>query len=199
MDELEVMRQQLASMKSQLDKQEIINKDLMRKVMRNKASWLNLLVKSELIALPLLYLLFAGICYISGISQWYSFSFLILAGVDAILDRRTICIPNELFGSSSIIELKKFLVRQKKERFVHICIGAILGFVWFILFTYAMATSDATVYPDDSLWNAVMKGGLAGAFVGVILAVIVIVMLYKKMQLTNDQIIADIDELEKEE
>ena len=60
MEELEIMRMQLDALKQQLDTQEIINRDLLRKIMRRKASWLNRLVNFETIALPRTYQLFVG-------------------------------------------------------------------------------------------------------------------------------------------
>lgn len=197
MDELEVMRQQLAMMKSQLETQEIINKDLLRKVMQNRASWLNVLVTTEIIAFPIIFLLIAGICYIAGISQWFSFIFLILGGIDVVLDRRTIRIPKEMFSTSSIINLKKFLVRQKKERFFQTFIGGGLCIVWLILFICAVYASNSSEYSDNDLRAAVINGGLVGAIIGVIISIIVIYILYQKMQSTNDQIIADLEEIEK--
>ena len=90
MDEFEIMREQLAAMKQQLDSQHIINESLMRKVMHGKASWMNRFVTAELIALPFIYLLFVGICSVYNISQWFSFAYLILGGLDALLDMRTV-------------------------------------------------------------------------------------------------------------
>lgn len=199
MDEFEVMRRQLATMKQQLDSQQIINKELMRKVMKAKASWLNLLVKAELIALPFIYLLFVGICYAYGISQWYSFTFLICASIDTLFDLRTIRIPSRLFSSSSILDLRKFLIRQKRERFFQTTISGTCCVIWLILFVCAMTASNSTLFPDNDLWEAALAGGLAGGIIGAIAGVIVIVVLYRKMQRTNDRILADIDILEKEE
>lgn len=197
MDEFEVMRQQLASLKSQLDTQHIVNNELMRKVMRNKASWLNMLVKVELISLPFLYLLIVGICYVCNISQWFSFIFIVCAGIDAILDLRTISIPNHLFSSSSILDLKRLLIRQKKERFIQTCIGGTFSVIWVILFVYNIwLSNNAVMGEEDGLWSAVMTGGLFGGIIGAIVALIVLTIIIRKIQRTNDQILADIEDLE---
>lgn len=198
MDEFEEMRQQLASMKSQLDTQAIVNKDLMRNIMRHKASWLNVLVTSELIIMPFVYLLVVGLCYAYGVSQWFSFVFLILGSIDAILDIRTVRIPKKLFSAATIVDLKKFLVRQKKERFVQMCISSSLAILWFILLFSAMVASNKGQFATDNAWNAARTGGIVGGIIGIIAAIAVIILLFRKMQTTNDAIIADINELEKE-
>lgn len=199
MDEFEEMRNQLATMKSQLDTQQIINKELMKKVMKAKASWMNLLVKAELISLPFVYLLFVMICHVYGMSQWYSFSFLVCAAIDTVLDFRTIRIPPHLFSSSSILELRKFLVRQKRERFIQTTISGTICVIWIIVFVCAMTASNSTLFPDNDIREAALAGGLAGGAIGAIVGIIVIIFLYRKMQRTTDQILADIDTLEKEE
>ena len=197
MDELEEMRQQMALIKSQLDTQQIVNQQLMCKVMRNKASWMNILVNTELIAMPFIYLLIAGICYGYGISQWYSFLFLIFGGLDAVFDIRTVRIPDNLFSSSSILSLKKFLIRQKKERLIQTCVSGVLCVIWLVLFLCAIGNSRNPFFLENGLWNPIMAGGFIGGIIGVVIALIVIVILFRKMQRTNDRILADIEELEK--
>jgi len=199
MDEFEVMRQQLASMKQRLDKQQIVNKELMRKVMRAKTSWLNLLVKAELIAIPFVYLLIAGICYVYGVSQWYSFAFLVGATIDSLLDIRTVRIPANLFGSSSILDLKRLLVRQKKERFIQTCIGIVFCIVWVLLFDAAMIASDSGIYPESDLWNSARTGGMIGGVIGAVFGCVIVIVLYRKMQNTSNQLLSEIEKLENED
>lgn len=195
MDEFEVMRRQMAAMKEQLDTQQIINKELMRKVMRGSASWMNVLVKSEFVILPIIFLFLVVLCYIYDISQWYSFTFLIFGGIDTVLDLRTIRIPNSLFSSTPVIEIKRYLVRQKKERFIQTCIMGVLCIGWLSLFINAVSCSNLFFFSDKStdkfdVWGLILTS------IGI--SLIVIIILYKKMQRTNDRILADIDELEKE-
>lgn len=193
MNQLEEMRSQMAAMKSKLDTQQIVNKELMRKIMSNKASWLNLLVKAELFALPLIFIILAGICILFDISQWYSISFLILGGIDTGLDLKTVRIPGSLFGSTSIIELKRFLVRQKKERFIQTTIMSVISIIWLIMFILSITKSS---FVSSNKINLIETYGLIGGSIGI--SLIVIVILYQKMQRTNDHILADIEELEKD-
>lgn len=193
MDEFEVMRQQMAALKKELDTQHILNEELMHKVMRSKASWLNILVKVELFTLPFVFLLFYGICYLLDISQWYSFTFLIFGGIDAILDKRTVSIPNELFSSTSIIGIKKWLVRQKKERFIQTCIMTVISLAWLSLFLREVNHSlRSPLYESGSIWTDGFTFGIVGV------CFVIIVILYQKMQRTNDKIMEDINRLESE-
>lgn len=197
MDQLEIMRRQLEAMKQQLDTQQIINKDLLRKIMRRKASWLNRLVAFEILFLPLGYLMFAGICAFYDISQLYAVSFLIFCGIDVAFDWRLVRIPPAMFGSASIIELKKFILKQKKGRFIQTCIMLPLAIVWLIAFFAAMErSSDMTVSGD--ITDAAMTGGVFGAAIGAVVGVVVVIIIYRRMSRTNDDLLRDISDLEND-
>lgn len=197
MEELEIMRSQLTTMRRQLDTQKIVTETLMRQIMQNKASWLNRLVTLETASLPIIFLILALICHFERISQWYAIAFLIMAAVDIYFDRRTIRIPARLF-SSTILDLKKYLVRQKKERFIQICISIPLTFIWLISFFVAIASVTATG-PSGETISYVNAGGLIGGIIGAILSAIIIPILYKKIQRTNEAILKNISDLENDE
>lgn len=197
MEELEIMRQQLTSMKQQLDTQKIIHKDLLRKIMRGKASWLNKFVYIELLTLPLIYLLLLIICGGYGISHWYATSFIILGILDVAFDWRTVRIPSKLFGTSTILGLKKFLLRQMKERFIQTCIGLPLAIIWLIAFFMAIVAS-MDINASDDIMRAARTGGVAGGIAGGIIGAIVVIILYKRIQRTNTNLLNDIRELEND-
>lgn len=195
MDQLEIMRHQLAAMKQQLDTQAIINDKLLRRVMRNKASWLNKLVNIEIITLPVVYLVLAAISSRCGISQWYAGIFLIMAAIDTALDTRTIRIPPHMFGTSSILELKKFLLRQKKERFIQTCVMIPLTYIWIFAFLYAIYRRVMPGSPGIAPDYAVI-GAFAGGSIGFIISIVVVFLLYRKIQHTSNTLLGDIDDLE---
>lgn len=195
MDELEIMRGQLAAMKQKLESQQIINAELMRSVMRGKALWLNKLVNIEIILVPFLYLFFVGICALLDVSQWFSFSYLVLSVVDVYFDRRTIRIPARMFSESSILDLKRCLLRQKRERFIQVCVATPAVVVWLVLL--AMKILEKTAVADEILnMGKAGIGGVVGAVIGAVIGIIVIVILYRKMQGTNDDLLRDIRNLE---
>lgn len=194
MDEFEIMRQQLASMKQQLDTQKIVNKELMYKVMKSKTSWLNRLVNAGFFIIPVTFIILLAICNYYGLSQWYSISFLICGSIDALLDFRTVRIPSDIFSYYSIKELKKFMVRQKKERFIQTCIGGSFSVIWLLLFLFSLQTSAASEPYDESVKVAC----IFGCIIGVIAALIAIVILYKKIQRTNDEVLNEIGKFEND-
>lgn len=197
MEDLEIMREQLAAVKRQLDTQQIVNNKLMRKIMRHKAAWLNKLVTGEIIALPVVFILFAIFCAIYDISQWYAISFLIIAGIDSALDRRTVRIPPHMFSEASIFDLKRLLIRQKKERFIQTCVALPACLVWLGAFFTAAAYKTDPSISNDAL-QAFRTGGLFGGIVGGIIGAIAALILYRDIRRTNDNLLNDIRDLEKE-
>lgn len=197
MEELEIMREQMAALKSRLDTQKIVNADLMRKVMRGKASWINRFVKFELISVPITFLLFVGICYIYGISQWYSVSFLVLGGIDALLDLKTARISPKIF-SEPILEMRRYLIKQKEQRFLQTCVMSAVCLIWVCLLLSAMLSSSASPFKGNDFMEGVQTGGITGAIIGGIAGLIAVVVIYQKMQRTNDAILNDLKELQEE-
>ncbi|MDE6715314.1 MAG: hypothetical protein K2J74_02405 [Muribaculaceae bacterium] len=197
MDQLEIMREQLAAMKQQLDTQQIINQDLLRKIMRGKASWLNRFVNIEIISIPFVYLLFVLISAGYGISQWYAASFLILASIDSAFDWRFVRISPRMFSTVSILELKKFLLKQKRGRFIQTSISAPLAAIWVVAFFAAIASTTNISVSSDFV-DAAKTGGLIGGLIGAIVGLIAVIALYRKMQSTNDDLLRDIRDMENE-
>ncbi|MDE6768480.1 MAG: hypothetical protein K2J78_02005, partial [Muribaculaceae bacterium] len=130
-------------------------------------------------------------------SQWYAFIFLILSVHDTDLDWHTVRIPPGMFGTASILELKRFLLRQKRARMVQVCIGLPLAIIWVIAFFSAMrANTDLGISGDAT--QAAKIGGLFCGVIGGVIGGIVVLVLYRKMQRTNDTLLSDIYDLESE-
>ncbi len=195
MDQLELMRQQLESMKRRLDTQNIINDKMLRRVMRSKASWLNNLVTVEIILLPLTYIFFAAFSARCGVSQWYAFIFLILGAIDTTLDFRTVRMPASMLSEATILDLKKYILRQKKERFIQICVLLPLSIIWIIAFVYALTVNFAPGSSDEFASIAIACG-ITGGSIGGILGVVLVILIYRKIQRTNDSLLTDLSDLE---
>ena len=188
MDELDILKEEMAALKRSLDKEQIVNDRLLRTVMRQKASWLNKFVISEFIMLPILYLMFVGICAFFHVSQWYAFSLLVLSLIDVLVDIRTFRISPKVFSTCTMLEVRRLLVRQKKERFIHVCIALPLAIAWLILMLCAIANATDPLATDHMLNYSGVVGGIIGGIIGGI----VVMIIYRKAQKTNDFIINDI-------
>ncbi len=178
----------MAALKRSLDKEQIVNDQLLRTVMRQRASWLNKFVIAEFCLLPFIYLLFAGICVFFHVSQWFAVSFLILAFFDVLADLRTFRISPKLFSTATMLEVRRMLVKQKKERFWHVCIALPLAIIWLILLLNAISHASFPTAAD----HAINFGGVIGGIVGGIIGGVVVLIIYRKAQKTNDTLIDEI-------
>lgn len=194
MDELEKLRVEMDALKRNLDKQQIVNKDLMRTVMKQRASWLNNLVIGEIVLLPVLFIMFMAMCVGLHVSVWFAVALLVIGGIDTAFDWRTLRISPRLISTSSIMQLRRTLVKQKKQRFWQTVIGTVLTIIWLILFASAALHADGLA-EEDHLINF---GGAIGGVFGGIFGGIAVVWIYKKAQKTNDDILSDLDEIEEE-
>lgn len=174
----------MAAMKRNLDKEQIVNERLMRTVMRQRASWLNTLVNAEFVVIPLSCLVMAAACVSMHVSLWYVVVFFVLGIVDALVDLRTFRISPKIFSTCSMLEVKKILTKQKKERFIHLCISLPIAIAWLVLFSWALLGRG-----DEGAYAAIV-GSIIGGGIGCA----VVFWLYRKAQHTNDTIIQESEE-----
>lgn len=195
MDEIEIMREQLESMKRQLDTQQIVNKELLSKILKGKASWLNKLVKTETVALPFIYLLLVCFSDLLGISQWYAFVYLIFTGVDIAFDWRVVRIPSRMFSMSSIIDLKKYILKQKKERLIQVCIALPLSIIWLVFFINEVFVNTCDPLDLEAIESA-KKCIVVNSVIGGLVGIVSVIIIYVKIQRINDALLRDINTLE---
>ncbi len=195
MDELEIMRAQLEAMKQRLDSQQIVNQSLMRKIMRRKASWLNIYVNAEIISIPILFGAIAVACNLFNMSLWYAWVFLVMCVVDVAVDWRYVRIPPKLFGAASIVGFKEFLRKQKRVRYLSMCVMLPLSLIWVLMFTYSMMIHNPNPYLAAHP-EVARAFGIGNGIFGCILGAVVVILIYRKMQRTNDDLLSDIRDLE---
>lgn len=198
MEELEIMRQQLNALKQRLNSQQIINRQLMEKIMRRKSSWLNRLVNVEIISIPFLCIVIAGGCAIFDISQWFAAIYTALCIADVVTDWFTVRIPKDMFGTASIIDFRKYLLKQKRHRFIQTAIMLPLSLIWLSVFVYSIFVWGDIEYFSQHSHEAHVFG-VVNAIIACVAGIIAVLVIYFKMQRTNDALLHDITDLESPE
>lgn len=198
MTELEQMREQMNIFKSRLDKQQIVNEQLVRNSMGTKMSWIKNFVWGEIIVVPIFLLLFAPFHANLGLS-WWLFAFLAVGLIaDAIGDFIINRIPKSQLLSGDLVETSKRLVKMKKQRTQSFIVGLIFVLIWFAWFCAELIMSSklASGAPGQETYSKFVIGG---AVVGGIIGVIVSCFIFRKMQKTNNQLIEQINQITKED
>lgn len=190
MDELDEMRRQMAAMKQSLDRSQIVSKKLMR-IMKGKATTLNCIVFWECVALPFVFLMILGCCEFFGSSYWVAWCFLLLASADTLADFKTIRIGARKMSEYTLVELKQFIIRQKKLRRVQTVISSVAVILWLIWAYYEWFRLGNLFNFNDEAFDLAFSIVVG---VSVIVAVIVVIVIMKKLDNINDEMVADIDE-----
>lgn len=195
MDELDMMRCQMAEMKRNLDNYRIVNEKLLFKVMKMKSSWLNRLVWTEAVTSPLMALLFWGVCTLRHLSPGIWISITVMLAISLALDFKTMMISMKGICEDNLLEFRRKLIRQKKLRKKQFIIELPLTLAWAVWFFVEFFEMDFSKLGqgDEITWILM----IFIAFM-VLTTVTVILWLYVKSQNTNDTLITYIDTEEAE-
>ena len=194
-NELEQLREQMSIFKDKLNKQQIINDQLVRNTMKSKLSWIKSFVWGEIIIIPILLLGMAVFHAGTGLS-WCFLAIGLIADAtgDFIINR----IPKGQLLSGDLVETSKRLVKMKKQRTSWFIIGLIFVTIWLVWFIVELVlkTDPGCALPDHNLVIAIMAIAVA---VGGVIGGIVSWFIFRKMQRTNNQLIEQINQVIQED
>lgn len=197
-NELEQLREQMSIFKDKLNKQQIINDQLVRNTMKSKLSWIKSFVWGEIIIIPIMLLGMAVFHAGTGLS-WWLYGFLAIGLIadatgDFIINR----IPKGQLLSGDLVETSKRLVKMKKQRTSWFIIGLIFVTIWLVWFIVELVlkTDPGCALPDHNLVIAIMAIAVA---VGGVIGGIVSWFIFRKMQRTNNQLIEQINQVIQED
>lgn len=194
-NELEQMRQQMRDFKTQLEKQAIVNEDLIVSSMRKRMSWIRKYVVFEICLVPLVILAWLGIKEYAGLS-WYNYGFLVvMLIVDVTIDYRInmSALTDEDYHSCNLIATVTKLTEMKGRRRMAMQVSIPLLALWLVwsgIETWVNFPSDATDFMRGTLY-----GGMIGGVIGALQGLYISYRVYRKMQSTNDEMISQIHKL----
>lgn len=192
--QLEEMRQQMAILKEKLDKQEIINDQLMRNAVGTK------LRKIVIERRKKLFFILAGLIYVPAVlygllklDLWFIIVTILFFAVGAAYDiYYTAGINDEDLQNKRLLETKKRIIRMKRmnTRWLWFSIPFVIvwiaTFFWQIL--YRMDDGEAHLHAQP-----ILIGGLVGGVIGGIIGTVI----YQRQQHRASELIEDIEELTK--
>ena len=193
--QLDELRQQMNNLKQQLDRQEIVNEQLLRQSMSSKMSWIKRYIWLEIALIPIVLVILAPVHATLGLS-WWLFGFLaVMLVVDVAADYRINHIDRNQLLSGNLVETSRKLTLMKKQRawaFALGVIGVIIWIAWFLI-----ELKHAQGIQDNDFLNGFAQGGFVGGIIGGVIGLIAAAIIFNKMQRTNDEILASIDQLNK--
>lgn len=198
-NELEIMRTQLNALKSQLAQQEIVTENLIIDAMKKKMTWIKKYVIFQICLIPVLAIIWAAIIPMCGISWWNYAFLLIMCCIDVYADYciNVTALSNDDYLRGNLVTTVKKLLKMKRYRALQMAICIPLIIVW--LLWAGIEAYNALPEATSEFQEAFISGGLIGGVIGGICGLIFAFSIYHKMQRTNDEVIAQINDLTKPE
>ncbi|MGM9855097.1 MAG: hypothetical protein ACI31B_05150 [Muribaculaceae bacterium] len=198
-NELEIMRTQLNALKSQLAQQEIVTENLIIDAMKKKMTWIKKYVIFQICLIPILAIIWAAIIPMCGISWWNYAFLLIMCCIDVYADYRinVTALSDDDYLRGNLVSTVKKLLKMKRYRALQMAICIPLIIVW--LLWAGIEAYNALPEATSEFQEAFISGGLIGGVIGGICGLIFAFSIYRKMQRTNDEVIAQINDLTKPE
>lgn len=197
MEDHKYLREQMTLMKRSLDKYEIVNDRLMRTVMRQRSKWISNLFIIECITLPLLILFVLDLSEDLAISIWPSVALGVFGFISILFDYKTLRISPKMINDCNLLTLRTKLIQQKSWRSIQVAIElpmSLLWGIWFLLsFFHSEKLFDDLI--DSRIFNWIQVISIS---VFIIVSIVVVLLLLRKLQQTNDSLIDDIDTSERD-
>lgn len=194
MMELEQMREQMQVLRNKLDTQEIVNDKLVKNSIKSKMSWIKKFVYFEFLLIPFTALMMYVLKEIFNLS-WFCYAFIVvLCVIDAVLDYRinVASLDLEKVEKHNLSDTLQKLIAMKQMRAKSFFIMMLLSiplFMWASIEMWQNISTSTNTFNTNILY-AGLVGGIIGFFVGIYISI----RIYRKMQTTNDELIAQIEE-----
>ena len=192
MMELEQMREQMQVLRNKLDTQEIVNEKLVKNSVKSKMSWIKKLVYFEFLLVPFTALMGYVLKEMFNLS-WFTYAFIVvLCAIDAVCDYRinVASLDLEKVEKHNLSDTLQKLVAMKKMRAKAFFIMMLLSIPLFIWASIEMWQNIST----NTFNTNILYGGLVGGIIGFFVGIYISIRIYRKMQTTNDELIAQIEE-----
>lgn len=197
MMELEQMREQMQVLRNKLDTQEIVNDKLVKNSIKSKMSWIKKLVYFEFLLVPLTALMGYVLKEMFNLS-WFTYAFIVvLCAIDAVLDYRinVASLDLEKVEKHNLSDTLQKLIAMKQMRAKSFFIMMLLSIPLFIWASIEMWQNIST--STNTFNTNILYGGLVGGIIGFFVGIYISFRIYRKMQATNDEIIAQLEEFYK--
>ena len=190
--DLEQMREQLGILKQKLDEQTIVTDRLIHQAMKQKMSWITKYCWfAALVMFPAICVLGWEVKNILGISIFSYFLYIVLMGgavaSDIIVNRMK---PAD-WENENLVQTGVKLVKMKRTRKMQVCLQAVVFVLVLLVWGYDTYTAGVVPHERMKMFGiSCVIGLVVGGFIGL--------RILAKMQRTNDDIIQQIEELNKE-
>ena len=198
MMELEQMREQMQVLRNKLETQEIVNDKFVKNSIKSKMSWMKKFIYFEFLMIPFGALMMYVLKEVFNLS-WFCYAFIVvLCVIDAVWDYRinVAALDLEKVEKHNLSDTLQKLIAMKQMRaksFFIMMLLSILLFMWASIEMWQNISTGTITFIDNVPTNIVYieaYAGLFGGIIGFFVGIYITIRIYRKMQTTNDELIA---------
>ena len=162
-------------------------------------SWINKLVYFEFLLVPFTALMAYVLKEMFNLSWFCYASILVLCVIDVVCDYRinVASLDLEKVEKHNLSDTLQKLVAMKKMRAKAFFIMMLLSIPLFIWASIEMWKNISISTSTNTFNTNILYGGLVGGIIGFFVGIYISIRIYRKMQATNDEIIAQLEEFYK--
>lgn len=192
-NELEQLRSQMTVLQQKLDRQRIVNEQVVRRAVNSKMLWIKSMIWVEMILLPFI-LFLIGLSYTKNyIPMGWAIYLAVIAIADILFDYRINQVGKPDFIQGNQKEVCERLLQMKRARMRQVMVEIPLLTVWLVWLVFYVIEGSSHSSVTPSFWL-----GIAGCIWGIIVGAVFAVAVFRKMQRTNDEMIRQLRELQEE-
>ena len=191
-NELDDLRRQISDLKNKVDQQGRLNEELVKKTIQSKMQGVHKIIIRLGILAVVFIPFYIMMKYRVGFSWPLTIATIVLLLGSVISDFLINRMDVSHMGDD-LVETANKLLKMKKNRVIGQRIGIGAAIIWLAWFCYEYFTLNSA-YGSEVAWFSVIGiivGAAIGGFIGI--------LIFKKMQRTNDEMIDQINELTKEQ
>ncbi len=193
-DELDILRDELSALRRSLETQKIVSHNLLHRIMKGDASWLNRLFKYEMFLIfPASVLLFLFIKVAMHTSWLFYGCTMVMFVVDLYWDYHVLRLPPSDFANLSLLDLRRKILRQMRGRKIQMAVEIPLLCLWCVWFFFELFGGSGMFGPAaGAVWAIIVAFGFA-------LGLVVVLFLYRAIDHHTQAILAQIKLLDEED
>lgn len=195
-NELDDLRQQINDLKNKVDQQGHLNESLVKKAVQGKMKGLHRFLLRYCVILGL-FVPFMMWNFIQSHFSWAFILFTLLLLVGSFTAEYLINRMDVSHMGDDLVETARKLLQMKKNRRTQLTIGFCAIAIWLPWYAYEIFQSMADTV-DSSQIVGFMTGLAVSMVIGVAIGLAIGLSMYHRMQRTNDEMIAQINELTRE-
>lgn len=190
-NDMDELKQQFALLTDKIKFQQINNERLLRTVMKNKMKWIDKYIYIKLFLLmPLLAIIFLYYYQTGKVSLSFYIITMLLVATELCFDFFINKVLGKGWLKQDLLTSRQIFVKMKKNRLNQLLVEIPICIVWASVFLLEFLSYNFS----DKVYAIIIGTSIA---IGCVVGLVIALLIFRKMQHINDELIQEIDNLKK--